>query len=47
MKTIKVELPDGTLCAFVNYVFQTGTGLSMGARSISTNDLDKGELVFK
>ena len=41
-KTINIELPDNTVCAFINYVFHSETGMSMGARSISTDDLLSG-----
>jgi hypothetical protein len=38
---ITIELPDTTVCAFVNYVYYTETGMSMGAKSIGTDDLEK------
>ena len=41
---ITIEIPDTTLCAFVNYVFATDTGLSMGAKSINTDDIEKSKV---
>lgn len=39
---VTIELPDTTVCAFVNYVFATKDGMSMGARSIDSADLAQG-----
>lgn len=39
---ITVELPEGTVCGFINYVFRTDNGMSMGCRSIDTDALRKG-----
>lgn len=39
---ITVELPEGTVCGFINYVFHTDNGMSMGCRSIDTDALRKG-----
>mgnify|MGYP003302588494 CR=1 FL=1 len=46
---ITVELPEETVCGFINYVFRTDNGMSMGCRSIDTDALRKGisELVNK
>lgn len=30
MKRITVELPDGVMCGFVNYVYVTKSGMVMG-----------------
>ena len=40
MKII-VEVPDMTVCVFVNYLSYTGTGMEMGCKSIATDDLEK------
>lgn len=40
---VTIELPDTAMCAFVNYVFyDINTGMSMGAKSIDTDDLKRG-----
>ena len=39
---ITVEIPDTTVCAFINYVFASKDGMSMGARSIDSADLAQG-----
>lgn len=39
---ITVEIPDTTVCAFVNYVFASPHGMSMGARAIDSADLAQG-----
>ena len=46
---ITVELPEETVCGFINYVFRTENGMSMGCRIIDTDALRKGisELVNK
>lgn len=38
---IVVEVPDTTLCVFMNYVYSTGSGLEMSCKSIQTDDLEK------
>lgn len=48
-KRITVELPEGAMCAFLNYVYfdlENG-GMKMGALSIDTDDIDKGHVVAK
>ena len=42
---IILDVPDTTLCAFVNYIFSTDTGMSMGVRSIETEELSNGNVV--
>ena len=39
---ITVEIPDTTVCAFINYVFASQHGMSMGARPIDSADLVQG-----
>lgn len=43
--TVKVELPDTVVCAFINYVYVNETlGMSMGARAIDSEDIERGRL---
>ena len=44
---IMVEIPDTTVCAFINYVFASNGGMSMGARSIDSADLAQGYSNFE
>ena len=44
---VTIELPEKTMCAFVNYVFHSGTGLSMGVKSISTDDIKAGYVLVE
>jgi len=44
MKII-IEIPDTTNCAFFNYVYTTSTGMSMGVKSISTDDIRSGDIL--
>lgn len=48
MKCLKIEIPDGTLCAFLNYVFigEEG-GMSMAVKQISTADIEAGHVVVE
>ena len=37
---MKIELPDKTLCAFLNYVYvDEDGGMSMGVKQIDTDDI--------
>lgn len=42
---ITIDIPDETLCMFCNYVFYTAIGLSMGVKSLETDDLYDGNEV--
>ena len=45
MKTITIELPDTTLCSFLNYVFVgEGGGMLMGVKLLDTNDIKAGHV---
>ena len=43
MKII-VEVPDMTVCAFVNYVSYTESGMGMGCKSIPTDKLEEAKV---
>jgi hypothetical protein len=43
MKII-VDVPDMTVCVFVNYVSYTATGMEMGCKSIPTDELEKAKI---
>lgn len=49
MKRITIELPESTMCAFLNYVFYDfeGHGMVMGSLSIDSSDLEKGHVVAR
>lgn len=38
---ITIELPDTTMCAFVNYIFCENTGMSMGVKQIDTAEFNE------
>ena len=38
---ITIELPDTTACAFINYVSVNGFSMSMGVKSLDSDDLRK------
>ncbi len=42
---ITIEVPDTTLCAFFDYVFYTNTGMNMGSKQISTDDIRSGNIL--
>lgn len=42
---IVIEIPDTTTCAFLNYIFATSTGMSMGVKSIDTDDIKSGNVL--
>ena len=42
---ITIEMPDTTTCAFLNYIYRTDTGMSMGVKQIDTDDLKNGNLL--
>ena len=42
---ITIDLPKYTSCAFVNYIYATGTGMSMGVKSLDSDDLVDGNEV--
>lgn len=40
MKCLKIEIPDRTLCAFLNFVYVNEEGgMSMGVKQIDTDDI--------
>lgn len=41
-KRVTIELPDGVMCCFVNYVYATESGLNMGSTSVDTDAIIKG-----
>ena len=41
---IAVDVPDMTVCVFVNYVSYTSTGMEMGCKSIPTDELEKAKI---
>lgn len=47
MKRITVELPDGVMVAFVNYVYATESGLLIGSTAIDTDALARGFIACK
>lgn len=48
MKCLKIEIPDGTLCAFLNYVFVgEGGGMNMAVKQISTDDIAAGHVTVE
>ena len=38
---ITIDIPDTTMCGFFNYVFVDEGGLSMGAKSLGTDEINK------
>lgn len=42
---ITIELPEKTSCAFLNYVFGTSTGMTMGVKQIGTDDIRSGKVL--
>lgn len=44
MRKITVELPEGVMCAFINYVYLDvkNGGIIMSARSIDSDDISTG-----
>lgn len=42
-----LELPDKTMCAFVNYIYCTSDGMSMGVTQIDGDDLLDGKKICK
>ena len=42
---VTIEMPDTTTCAFLNYIYRTDTGMSMGVKQIDTDDLKNGNLL--
>ena len=46
-KKVTLELPKGVMCCFVNYVFATPDGLTMGTTEIDGDDIDNGKKVCK
>lgn len=42
---IMVDVPDMTICVFVNYVSYTASGMEMGCKSITTDELEKIKVV--
>lgn len=44
-KKITIELPYGTLCCFVGYVYSAGTSVLMGTTAVGSDDLDNGHKI--
>lgn len=44
---LTLELPKGTMCCFVNYIYATPTGMSMGVTQIDGDDLLNGFKICK
>ena len=42
---ITIELPERAVCAFLNYVYGTDTGMSMGVKQIDTDDIKRGKVL--
>lgn len=42
-----LELPEGTMCVFANYVFVTPNGMSMGSTAIDGDALLDGKKICK
>ena len=42
---ITIDLPEYTSCAFVNYIYAIGTDMSMGVKSLDSDDLVDGNEV--
>lgn len=42
-----LELPDKTMCAFVNYIYCTADGMIMGATQVDGDDLLNGKMICK
>ncbi len=42
---ITIEVPDTTNCAFLNYLYEEGSRLIMGCRSLTTNEINSGEVI--
>lgn len=47
MKRITIDLPKGTLCVFLNYVYVGNDGMSMGVKQISTEDIEAGHVTVE
>lgn len=43
MKII-IEIPDNAVCAIINYLSITGSGLELGSKSINTDELNKAKV---
>ena len=46
-KNLMLELPVGVMCCFVNYVYATPDGMTMGTTAIDGDDLLRGKKVCK
>jgi hypothetical protein len=42
---ITIEVPEKTSCAFLNYVFGTSSGMTMGIKQIGTEDIHSGKVI--
>ncbi len=42
---ITIEIPDTTVCAFLNYIYYTSTGMSMMCKSISTDEIQSNKVI--
>lgn len=42
---ITIELPERAVCAFLNYIYRTDTGMSMGVKQIGTDDIKRGKVL--
>ena len=41
---IVIDVPDMTVCVFANYISYTATGIKMGCKSLSTDELKKAKI---
>lgn len=46
-KTMKItfDIPDGTMCAFLNFVFREGYNVNMGVKQAGTEELNDGAVL--
>ena len=42
---ITLDIPDGTICAFIDFIRTTNTGLVMQGHSISSDELYDGAVI--
>lgn len=48
MKRLVIEIPEGTLCAFLNYVLvKENGGMAIGVKQISTDDIAAGHVTVE
>ena len=44
---IEIEIPDGTICGFVNYVYHDDGIMMIGTTAISTEMIEKQKVICK